>query len=150
MKPWKFAAGWKSEGLALIFGMLVVLIVFGDALPGDRVGNLDTVFGQGLWPVMDVVYPLASILVFLYYGRLKGTVRLRSPSGWILMIFLISLTLIQLDDFFVVINHPIVLPDTCWTAVRWLYLIIAPGAFLVFGIACSRAGRAGKPLSGSV
>ena len=49
--------GWKSEVLALVFGMFVILIIFGDAMPNEWVGNLDTIFGQTYWPLMDIIYP---------------------------------------------------------------------------------------------
>jgi hypothetical protein len=32
---------WKSEGLALAFGMLIILMVFGDATQISWVGNLE-------------------------------------------------------------------------------------------------------------
>ena len=60
---------WKSESLALVFGMLIILIIFGDAAQVSWVGNLDTIFGLTYWHLMDVIYHLASIMVFLLYGK---------------------------------------------------------------------------------
>ena len=37
---------WKSESLALVFGMLVIFMIFGDAAVVDWVGNLDYAFGH--------------------------------------------------------------------------------------------------------
>ncbi len=59
----------KSEIFALFFGVLLILVTFGDdhfgaTLSGVGIGNPDTVFGISFWPVLDVIYPLASIAVF--------------------------------------------------------------------------------------
>ena len=40
------------------------------------IGNLDTIFGIGAWQLLDVAYPVASIAVFLLYGRAKGGLRI--------------------------------------------------------------------------
>ena len=62
----------KSEVLALFFGMLLILITFGDAYLKPFIGNLDTIFGLQFWKAIDTIYPLASIAVFLLYGWIKG------------------------------------------------------------------------------
>jgi predicted house-cleaning NTP pyrophosphatase (Maf/HAM1 superfamily) len=62
----------KAEALALSFGALIILVTFGDAYIQPFIGNLDTIFGLSLWKLMDILYPALSILVFLFYGRLKG------------------------------------------------------------------------------
>ena len=61
----------KSDFLAMLFGMVMILIIFGDSLPVPNAGNLDTIFGKTWWPTMDVIYPLASIVIFLFYGNRK-------------------------------------------------------------------------------
>lgn len=123
----------KSEGLALLFGMLIVLIIFGDGMPIEGVGNLDTIFGQTFWPLMDVVYPLASITVFLLYGRSKGGLKIHPASILLFLAFLVGLLVIQFDDVFVLLNHPITLPWVYWTAARWFYFFVSTGSFLTFG-----------------
>jgi len=66
---------WKSEGLALAFGMLIILLVFGDATQISWVGNLDIIFGLTYWRILKAIYPVASIAVFLLYGKSKGTMQ---------------------------------------------------------------------------
>jgi hypothetical protein len=65
----------KTEIVAFGFGMLLILLTFGDSwLVGD-VGNLDRIFGVTLWKPLDILYPVASIAIFLLYGKLKGGLR---------------------------------------------------------------------------
>ena len=127
-----------SDFYALFFGMVVILIIFGDNRPIPYVGNLDVIFGRGLWPVMDVIYPVASIALFLLYGRSKGPLKIKPGSIWPFLIFLAAALMIQIDDIFQALHHTIVLPDTYWTAARWLYFIIAVGTFFSFGAICAR------------
>lgn len=124
---------WKREILALVFGMLIILIIFGDALQGDNAGNLDTVFGQAYGHLMDVIYPLASILVFLLYGKFKGGIKIHIANILLFLVFLVGLSLIQFDDFFVLFHHTITLPWVWWTTVRWCFLFISVGSFFAFG-----------------
>lgn len=139
MSNLRYRANWKSEGLALVFGMLVTLMIFGDAMPIQWVGNLDTVFGLRWWPAMDLIYPLASIIVFLLYGRSKGVIRLNFRSVLYFLILLVGLALMQFDDAFALFQHPITLPNTYWTIARWLYFILAPSSFLLFGLECEKS-----------
>ncbi|HEX7476127.1 MAG TPA: hypothetical protein VF318_09225 [Dehalococcoidales bacterium] len=132
---------WITEALALVFGMLILFIIFGDSTPIKWVGNLDTIFGHEFWPLMDVIYPLASIIVFLGYGKSKGVIRFRFTSVLLFLIFLFSLVLMQFDDIVAVFNHPIQLSDGYWTAVRWIYLVTAIGTFLAFGKECEKVKR---------
>lgn len=60
--------GLKSEVLALTFGVLLILITFGDSHLVYFVGNLDTIFGLAFWEPLDVLYKFASIVV---YGGLR-------------------------------------------------------------------------------
>ncbi len=135
---------WKRDGLTLIFGMLVMLIIFGDQVhvnsPGapEYIGNLDTVFGTPWWPLMDVIYPSASISTFLLYGKLKGGIKINRTSILLFVVFLIGLVIIQGDDFLQIINHPLDLPDTYWAAARWCYVFISEGSFLAFGSICEK------------
>ncbi len=135
---------WKRESLALIFGMLVMLIIFGDGVhvrsPGapQSIGNLDTIFGITYWPLMDVIYPLASIATFLLYGKVKGGMQFNATTTTLFVFLLIGLAIMQFDDIFVVIRHPITLPDTYWAVARWLYLFISTGSFLTFGWICEK------------
>ncbi len=129
---------WKSELLALVFGMLTILIIFGDGLPGQGVGNLDTVFGQAYWPLMDVVYPLASIIVFLLYGRVKGSIHIHISTTLLFVAFLAGILIMQFDDLFVVIGHPIKLSWTYWAVARWSYLVISTSTFITYGWVCHK------------
>ena len=128
---------WKSEILALVFGMLIILIVFGDAVQVSWVGNLDTIFGLTYWHLMDLMYPLASIVVFLLYGRSKGSIRLSGAGVLLFFVFVIAIAIIQFDDICIVLNHSIELPDVYWTIARWLYLFAALSTFFAFGRVCN-------------
>ena len=127
---------WKSESLALVFGMLIILIIFGDAAWVSGVGNLDTIFGQTYFPLMDILYPLASIVVFLLYGKSKGSLHVRSTSVMLFVAFLAAIVIMQFDDIFVVFNRPITLPAVYWAIARWMYLITAITTFFAFGESC--------------
>jgi hypothetical protein len=128
----------KSDFWALLFGMVMILIIFGDSMPNPHVGNLDTIFGNTFWRALDVIYLLASIAIFLLHGRSKGRLKINLGSAWPLIVFLAAAVMIQLDDFFVVFGHPITLPNTYWTIARWLYFFIAMSTFLAFGSACEK------------
>ena len=141
MKHLENELSWKSEALSVVFGMLIILIIFGDEMSIHWVGNLDTIFGPELSPLMDVIYPLASIIVFLWHGKLKGAIQFRFRSNLLFLMFIASIILIQFDDIFVVFNHPITLPDVYWTTARLLYFIIALGTFFTFGIECEKTKR---------
>lgn len=127
-----------SELFSLFFGMLMMLIIFGDQMPIHWVGNLDTIFGTTIAPLMDMIYPLSSVIVFLGYGKSKGPIQLRFTCILLFFVFIASIALIQFDDVFVVFGHPIVLPDIYWTTARWLYFIIAPVTFFIFGNECEK------------
>ena len=129
---------WKSESLALVFGMLIVFMVFGDATQVNWVGNLDTIFGLKYWPLMDVVYPLASIIVFLLYGKSKGNLQLRRNSILLFVAFLITITIIQFDDICEVLNHSIELSPIYWSTARWVYIFTAVSTFFAFGQSCKK------------
>ena len=131
---------WKSESLALVFGVLIILIIFGDAAQVSWVGNLDTIFGLTYWHLMDVIYPLASIMVFLLYGKSKGSLGFRRGSILLFIAFVIAIVVMQLDDAFVVLRHPIELPDAYWPIARCLYLFTAITTFFAFGQSCKNKG----------
>ena len=90
--------GLKSEIIALTFGILLILLTFGDAHLVGSVGNLDTIFGLAFWKPLDVVYSLASIVVFLLYGKVKGGLRFNVVTMLVLLSYLFALALISLDD----------------------------------------------------
>lgn len=125
----------KSEMLTLIFGILLVLITFGDDFIAPNIGNLDTIFGPFLWPVLDVVYPLASILVFLLYGQEKGggDVKITVFTVLTFLSYIVVLILVTLDDFVAVLNLNVVLSGTYWIIIMWVYPIYSSIAFFVFG-----------------
>ena len=89
--------GLKSEILALSFGMLIILLTFGDSHLVAHVGNLDTIFGLAFWKPLDVLFVLASILVFLLYGKVKGGLRFNVVTKLVFLSYLFALLLISLD-----------------------------------------------------
>jgi hypothetical protein len=123
----------KSELLALAFGMLIILITFGDAHLESQVGNLDTIFGLTFWKALDVVYPVASLVVFLLYGRQKNSLRVTLRTAVIFLSYLAVLSLICLDDVAIALNLPVNPPVQYWIVMEWGYPIYAIVAFFLFG-----------------
>jgi hypothetical protein len=123
----------KKEILALAFGMLIILITFGDSHLAGNVGNLDTIFGLTFWRLLDVVYPVLSIVVFLMYGREKHGLKINLRSAVIFSGFLVLLALICLDDIAIVLNVSIEAPVHFWVIMEWVYPIFSIIAFFLFG-----------------
>ncbi len=123
----------KSEILALIFGMLIILLTFGDAHLSSQIGNLDTIFGLSYWKLLDVVYPIASIIVFLLYGKARNAIRIDVKKILILVSFFIVLLLVCLDDVAIVLNLPIYFSTEYWIIMEWIYPIYSAIAFFLFG-----------------
>jgi hypothetical protein len=123
----------KSEVLALAFGMLLILLTFGDAHLTWQIGNLDTIFGHGFWRLLDVLYPLLSISVFLLYGREKGGIKINLLTVGVFISYLVALALISVDDIAIVLNLSLTLPRTYWIAMEWFYPIYSIIAFFIFG-----------------
>jgi hypothetical protein len=131
----------KSEVLAFLFGMFIILLNFGDDHTSPTVGNLDTIFGLRLWPLMDMIYPLATILIFLYYGKAKGKGELKfnAKTATLFIVFFLGLFLISIDDVSDVLRLGLILPETYWIAMMWLYPIISFLTFFSFGEANEKA-----------
>ena len=125
--------GLKSEIIALTFGALLISLTFGDAHLVGYVGNLDTIFGLAFWKPLDVLYPLASIAVFLLYGKVKGGLRFNVATMLVFLSYLFALALISLDDIVLVLNLQITLSKGYWIAVEWFYPIYSSIAFFIFG-----------------
>ena len=125
--------GLKSEIIALAFGALLILLTFGDAHLVAYVGNLDTIFGLALWKPLDVLYVLASILVFLLYGKVKGGLRFNAVTIMAFLSYLFAIALISLDDIALVLKLQITMSKDYWIAVEWFYPIYSSIAFFIFG-----------------
>ena len=130
--------GFKSEVLALVFGVLLILVTFGDnhfgRIAGVAVGNLDTLFGYRLWPVMDVLYPLATVAVFLLYGFAKGgKLRINLKTALLFASFLLVLSLMNVDDIAIGLNLMIYFSRVYWVAISWVYPVYGAVAFFLFG-----------------
>jgi hypothetical protein len=127
---------FESEILALLFGVLVILLNFGDDHIGPTVGNLDTIFGLRLWPLMDVIYPVTSIIIFLAYGatKSKGYLKFNAKTAVPIAVYLLALFLISVDDVSQVLNLGLTFPETYWIAIMWLYPLISFVAFFSFGL----------------
>jgi hypothetical protein len=139
--------GLKSEILALAFGMLLILLTFGDSHLVGYVGNLDTIFGLAFWKLSDVLYPFASIVVFLLYGKVKGGLRFNVVTVLVFLSYLFALALISLDDIILVLRLQTTLPKDYWIPVEWLYPIYSSIAFLIFGKANESEKTADQPES---
>jgi hypothetical protein len=128
----------KSEIIALTFGVLLILLTFGDAHSVSSVGNLDTIFGPAFWKPLDVLYLLASIVVFLLYGKVKGGLKFNVVTMLVLFSYLSALALISLDDVALVLNLQIIMSKGYWIGVEWFYPIYSCIAFFIFGKANAR------------
>ena len=84
---------------------------------------------------MDLIYPLASILLFLAYGQAKsgGNQKFNIKVMLPLAIFLVALILLSMDDVFDVLNIGLKFPEAYWIAMMWLYPIVSFLAFFSFG-----------------
>ena len=134
---------FEAEVLAALFGVLIILLDFGDDHTGLTIGNLDTIFGLRLWPVMDVIYPVASIVVFVAYGRSKTSKEWNIDAQTILPLagYLIVLLLISVDDVSDVLKLGLKLPEAYWIPVMWLYPIISFITFFSFGHANEKTSQ---------
>jgi len=130
----------KSEILALVFGVLLILLTFGDAHLDQNVGNLDIIFGHAFWPLSDVAYALASVVVFLFYGRVYGGFRINVLTVGMFLTYLVALALISLDDIAAVLHISLTLTRDYWVVAEWFYPIYSSIAFFIF----RRANQAEK------
>ncbi len=134
---------FRGEVLAFAFGVLLILVTFGDdnlgRIGGVTIGNLDTIIGRVMWPVLDVVYPLTTITVFLLFGLVKGG-RLRTEWDTLFLFssFLLVLALINIDDIIIGLNRAgfvfsLFLSRLYWAAISWIYPVYSAAAFFLFG-----------------
>jgi hypothetical protein len=128
----------KSEIIALAFGMLLILETFGDAPLMWFIGNLDTIFGLSFWQFLDIFYPIASIAVFLLYGKAKGGIKINKLTIGLVASYIFALMLMSLDDIILVLNLPIILPKSYWVIIQWFYPVYSIIAFFLFGRANQR------------
>jgi hypothetical protein len=124
---------WKSEIIAFAFGMLLILITFGDSHLVSNIGNLDTVFGESYWKLIDVIYPAAAIIFFLLYGKVKGGITINVKTTFLFVSYLIVLALISQDDLALVLHVSKIYNSLYWTVVEWIYPIYSVIAFFLFG-----------------
>jgi hypothetical protein len=126
--------GLKSEVLALAFGALLIFVTFGNAHIYWFIGNLDTIFGLTFWRVLDVFYPVASAVVFLLYGWVKGNgLKFNAYTALLFATFVALLILVNIDDVVQVVPVALTLPKIYWAAVEWLYPVYSAAAFFLFG-----------------
>ena len=139
--------GLKGEIIALAFGALLISLTFGDSHLVSYVGNLDTIFGLALWKPLDVMYPLASITVFLLYGKVKGGLKFNTVAMLAFLSYLCALVSISLDDISLVLDLHLTLSKDYWIAIEWFYPIYSSIAFLIFGRANEHEKIADQPES---
>ncbi len=139
-----FCLGYRAEVLAFLFGVLLVLVTFGSdhvgAFTGITTGNLDTIFGYRFWPVVDLIYSLATIGVFVLYGWVKGGERLKINTATVLVFlsFLLVLGLFNIDDLVLTlyragIQVPINPSQGYRAAMTWIYPLYGTLTFFGFG-----------------
>jgi len=125
----------KCEITALAFGVILILITFGDSHLTANVGNLDTIFGTAHWKMLDIFLPSASIFLFLLYGKLKGGFKFSLVTIAIFVSYIAVLALVILDDVSEALNLSINLTRNYWVAVEWIYPLYSFVAFFLFGSA---------------
>jgi hypothetical protein len=135
---WETRMGLRNDAMALIFGMLLIAVTFGDSHIVGKVGNLDVMFGHNLWPVIDAVYPLSLIIVFLLFGQMKGRGKLKFnvSTASVFLSFMAVLLLMIGDDFVVVLHLGEAFnsaPSAYWIVISWVFPIYSIFAFLYFG-----------------
>ena len=129
---------FRSEALTFAFGALLILVTFGDdhlgSIAGVAIGNLDTIFGYRLWPVMDVIYPAATIAVFLLYGWVKGGgFKINLTTALLFASFLAVLALVNFDDLAIALHLAVYPSRAYWVAISWIYPVYTAAAFFLFG-----------------
>ena len=141
--------------LSLVFGMLLILMDFGDHSPFSvAVGNLDQIFGPSMWHPVEVIYPLASIAVFLLFGFVCKNIGKKEPkkterrlsytvlfAAITLLFYLSLLALDDLDDISKILNLHLILGASYWFAMEAIYPIGSIILFLLFGKILYNIGR---------
>jgi hypothetical protein len=92
---------------------------------------------------MDVIYPVASILLFLAYGQAKssGDTKFNLKTALPLAVYLVALVLLSVDDISAVLNLGVKFPEAYWIAAMWLYPIVSFLAFFSYGQATEKATK---------
>jgi hypothetical protein len=126
--------GLKSEVLALAFGALLIFVTFGDGHIWWFIGNLDTILGLAFWHVLDAFYPIASIVVFLLYGWVKGKgLKINALTLFLFVSFVALIILINIDDVVQLVHISLTPSKTYWAAIEWIYPVYSGFAFFLFG-----------------
>ena len=130
----------------LFFGILIILITFGDSRVNPLVGNLDSILGPSFWRFMGVLCPLASVMVFLFYGKVRGDLRIHVSTILVFLTFLMSLAMMIIDDIFEVLGYSMKLPEMYWGIAQWVYPFVVASPFLASGwISARPKGRYRSP-----
>jgi hypothetical protein len=141
--------------ISTAFGILLILMDFNDNSPLSLgIGNLDQIFGPSIWYVVEVIYPLASIAVFLLFGLVyrnigrkepKKTAKRRSYQMFLesitLVLYLLLLGLDDLDDFSKALNLHLVLGANYWFVMEAIYPVVSIILLLIFGKIGYEVGR---------
>ena len=149
---------WKPLLLSLVFGVLLLWMDFNDVSPiSDSVGNLDHVFGNSGWILLELLLPFISIVVFLlfgkyYYGAGKtlnsiqvyrfGSIKITL----LLLAYLLLLILIDIDDLLKDLRIPSKLGVPSQSAGYWLlmeliYPVASIAIVIAFGKVCYEYGK---------
>ncbi len=132
----------RSEILALMFGALLILVTFGDSHINLVVGNLDTLFGLTFWRLLDTLYPVATIVIFLLYGWVKGNgLKINAITVFLFVSFIALLLLINIDDVVQILNVTFAPSKTYWIIMEWVYPLYAGSAFFLFGKKHENTGK---------
>ncbi|HXQ91806.1 MAG TPA: hypothetical protein VN739_02275 [Nitrososphaerales archaeon] len=149
---------FKPVILSLAFGTLLILMDFNDNSPLSLgIGNLDQIFGPSMWHAVEVIYPLASIAVFLLFGLVCRNIGRKEPqktakrlsyqmllAAITLVFYLLLLGLDGLDDFSKALNLHLILGANYWFAMEAIYPIGSIILFLIFGKIAYEVGSVEK------
>ncbi len=134
---------FRRELFSFVFGVVLILLTFGDdhlgKIAGVTIGNLDTIFGYKLWPILDLIYPLTAVVIFLLYGWTNGTTpRTRWSSTFLFLSFLLVLGLFSIDDIGIGLHNlgfqlGVALPRVYWLALSWAFPVYSGLSFFLFG-----------------
>jgi len=107
-----------------------------------------------MWHAVEVIYPLASIAVFLLFGLVCRNIGRKEPkktasslsyqmflAAIILVSYLLLLGLDGLDDFSKALNLHLILGTNYWFAMEAIYPMGAIIMFLLFGKIAYEVGR---------
>ena len=136
---------------------------FSDSFPlQGSVGNLDQIFGAGLWYPTEAFLLIASVLVFVFFGKSLFDLGMEDRADGIspralslakslktlalFLLYAVLLVLVDIDDILKVLGiqsslRLSVLSPGYWLPIEVIYPVASIAVFILFGKACYEIGR---------